>query len=95
MQGLQLIRLHRIIVFLKYPYLALSCKKALYFEHYLSLNVDKVSKKGKDPPSAVDGFEGINKRVGGKSKDPWSAFHKSLVSIDLWILGRWLQINYA
>jgi len=45
MQGLQLIHLHRVIVFLKYPYLALSCKKAEYFEHYLSLYVGKVSLK--------------------------------------------------
>ena len=44
MQGLQLIWFRRVIVFLKYQELALSCKKALYFEHYLSLNVGKVNK---------------------------------------------------
>jgi len=33
--------------------------------------------------------------VGGrKVKDPPIAVGESLVSLDLWILGRWLQIHY-
>ena len=41
-------------------------------------------KKKVDPPSAVGGLEGIDKRVGSwaKNKSPWTAFHGSLVLHD-------------
>ena len=53
MQGLHLICLHRLIVFLKNQELGLSCKKVEYFELYLSLFVEKVSKRQTHPAQWV------------------------------------------
>ena len=47
MQQLQLIYLYMVLVFLRYQELGLSCKERMYFEHYLSLYVDKVSQKSR------------------------------------------------
>ena len=54
MRWLTLLYPRRVVVFLKYQELSLSCKKWSHFEHYLSLYVDKVNKKAAELRLATD-----------------------------------------